>query len=48
MKKDDLRKQVNMRLKPELISELKKEAKKRNRSFTNTVETILQQHLNLL
>ena len=38
----------NMRLEPELIDRLKKEAKRRNRSVTNLVETWIKEKLDLL
>ena len=42
------RKQIGMRLEEELIEKLKAEAKRRNRSVTNLVETILKKELDLL
>jgi len=42
------RKQIGLRLEPELIDRLKKEAKRRNRSVTNLVETWIKEKLDLL
>lgn len=42
------RKQIGMRLEEDLIKKLKEEAKRRNRSVTNLVETILKKELDLL
>ena len=42
------RKQLGLRLEPELIDRLKKESKRRNRSVTNLVETWIKEKIDLL
>ncbi|WP_428743208.1 DUF6364 family protein [Tenacibaculum sp.] len=42
------RKQIGLRLEPELIERLKKEAERRNRSVTNLIETWIKEKLDLL
>lgn len=42
------RKQIGVRLEPEMIDRLKKEAKRRNRSVTNLIETWIKEKLDLL
>lgn len=42
------RKQIGIRLEPELIERLKKEAERRNRSVTNLIETWIKEKLDLL
>jgi len=42
------RKQIGLRLEPELIDRLKKESKRRNRSVTNLVETWIKEKIDLL
>lgn len=42
------RQQIGIRLEESLIEKLKEEAKKRNRTVTNLIETILKKELDLL
>lgn len=42
------RQQIGLKLEAELILKLKEEAKKRNRTVTNLIETILKKELDLL
>lgn len=42
------REQIGIRLEKSLIDKLKEEAKKRNRTVTNLIETILKKELDLL
>jgi len=42
------RKQLGLRLEPELIERLKKEASRRNRSVTNLIETWVKEKLDML
>jgi len=47
-KKKMARKQLGLRLEPELIERLKKEASRRNRSVTNLIETWVKEKLDML